>query len=145
MVEISGSASRTIHFTSALSVREEQFSGITYHRITSDKPVAVLNTALGSSSLNPYLITLTDFDRWSTTLTFAMLDPDELESLGVPWSSLIFNLTVITDVASRNRITINERRANITWGPVVSVFLFFSFVRWKFQSLPCEQPRLPSG
>ena len=85
-----------------------------YTLLVSDKPVMVVKTLKGSTTLKgSCMLALTSNDHWATTLTFA--DPDIAMWLEEAYT---FYVTVITRIADTTDILIDGSRPSITWTQV---------------------------
>ncbi|XP_070206117.1 uncharacterized protein [Littorina saxatilis] len=82
-----------------------------FHYLVSDKPVVVIKAVRGTIYvLDPCMLTLTDTSRWTTAMTFALPTKALWDS-----ASLTFNVTIITEEAKTDSLTINGEHLQANW------------------------------
>ena len=126
---VSGLDTSSINIPTAFTWQTVGLSSTDFYRIISDKPVAVLKTAVGSHNIDPSLVTLTHRDRWSTRLTFAMPGSNWWQSFAMSPDGLAYTLIVVTEEGSDEDITVNGHDNNFNWESVVSSDFLAGFLK----------------
>ncbi|XP_070186811.1 mucin-22-like isoform X2 [Littorina saxatilis] len=82
-----------------------------FHYLVSDKPVVVIKAVRGTRYvLHPCMLTLTDTSRWTTAMTFALPTKALWDR-----ASLKFTVTIITEEAQTDSLTINGEHLQSNW------------------------------